>query len=76
MEGERGVDHGIDISEARGKGLREEYHAACGPYDTISPQRARFNFKLRRRADCVRKPNGASKFKVGDSARTRERRSE
>ena len=47
-----------------------EYHAACGPCGTISSRSARFNYRSRKRA------NRALQFKVGDSARTRERRSE
>ena len=47
-----------------------------GPCATISPRNVRFNYRSHRRVDRVRKANGASQFKVGDSARTRERRSE
>ena len=59
-----------------GKLFVGEYHTACGPCGFISPWSVRFNYRSHRRTDCVRKANGASQFKVGDSARTRDDQSE
>ena len=42
----------------------EEYHAACSPCGTISPQSMRINYKSRRRVDRIMKAKRASQLKA------------